>query len=318
MPEEQAAVGRETMQGGYRESGKAVSVVIPHLNQPRALARCLASLSANTVPPDEVIVVDNGSARLPEAICAAHPRVRLAREDTPGPGPARNTGVALARGDILAFIDADCIAAPDWIAALRARMDDPAAMVLGGAVLVAPDDPDRPTALEAYEMVFSYRMDRYLRDRGFTGAGNMVIRRAAWDAVGPFAGIETAEDVDWCHRATRAGLPIAHVPALRVWHPARPRLTDLLEKSDRIAAQSWAGLRHRPGGRARLALRALAMLALPAVEAVELARTRRLRGLRARLLAFGVVCRVRWRRARVMAWLVLGGDGAALAGRWNR
>jgi len=307
------------MQRRDRESGMTVSVVIPHLNQPQALDRCLSSLAANTVPPDEVIVVDNGSARLPEAICAAHPRVRLAREGAPGPGPARNTGVALAGGDILAFIDADCIAAPDWIATLRARMaQDPGLMVLGGAVLVAPRDPDRPTALEAYEMVFSYRMDRYLRERGFTGAGNLVVRRPAWEAVGPFAGIETAEDVDWCHRATRAGIAIVHEPRLRVWHPARPRLDELLDKSDRIAAQAWAGLRQRPAGRLRFAGRALAMLAMPAVEAAELARTRRLRGLRARLLAFGVVCRVRWRRARVMAWLALGGDGAALARRWNR
>lgn len=302
-----------------RESAVRISVVIPHLNQAEALDRCLASLAENSRRADEIIVVDNGSVRLPEAVCARYPGVRLAREDTPGPGPARNTGVAMASGDVLAFIDADCIAAPDWIETLADSFArDASAQVLGGAVLVAPADPGRPTALEAYEMVYSYRMDRYLRERGFTGAGNMALRRSVWQAVGPFGGIATAEDMEWCHRALALGISIVHVPQMRVWHPARPGMAELFAKSSRISAQGWTVARGSLRGRAFFAARALAMPLMPLAELPRLVRTRRLRGLRPRLLAFSVLCRLRFQRAGVMLWLLAGGDGARLSGSWNR
>ena len=130
-----------------------VSVVIPHLNQPDFLERCLASLAAGRRAPDEVIVVDNGSQVLPEALCAAH-GARLLVEPEPGPGPARNRGVAVASGDILAFIDADCLADPGWLAAAEAAMADPSATILGGDVRIALADPARPTMTEAYEPAF--------------------------------------------------------------------------------------------------------------------------------------------------------------------
>jgi len=314
-----STAGRPMPATAARESRLRVSVIVPHLNQTEALDRCLASLAASTRRPDEVVVVDNGSVRLPESVCARHAGVRLAREDTPGPGPARNTGVAMSTGDILAFIDADCIAAPDWIATLADRLAaDPEAQVLGGAVLVAPADPAQPTALEAYEMVYSYRMDWYLRERGFTGAGNMAVRRSAWERVGPFAGIATAEDIDWCHRARALGVPIAHVAAMRVWHPARPGISELFAKSSRVSAQAWSAARGSLRGRAGFAVRALAMPLMPLADLPRLVRTRRLRGLRPRLLAFSVVCRLRLQRAGVMLWLLAGGDGTRLSGTWNR
>jgi len=311
--------GRRMPAATARESRLRVSVVVPHLNQTEALDRCLASLAAGSRRPDEIIVVDNGSVRLPESVCARHPGVRLAREDTPGPGPARNTGVAMASGDVLAFIDADCVAAPDWIAVVAERFaTDLGVQVLGGAVLVVPADAARPTALEAYEMVYSYRMDWYLRERGFTGAGNMAVRRTTWERVGPFAGIATAEDIDWCHRALALGVPVVHEPTMRVWHPARPGIAELFAKSSRVSAQAWSAARKSLRGRAAFAARALAMPLMPLADLPRLVRTRRLRGLRPRLLAFSVVCRLRLQRAGVMLWLLAGGDGSRLSGTWNR
>ena len=112
------------------------SVVVPHLNQPEMLSRCLDSLATGSRQPIEIIVVDNGSAELPEAACAAHRNVTLLSERTPGPGPARNRGVAAAKGDVLAFIDADCVADPGWLMAAEAALADPAAGILGGDVRI--------------------------------------------------------------------------------------------------------------------------------------------------------------------------------------
>jgi GT2 family glycosyltransferase len=301
------------------EINPAITVVVPHLNQPEALGRCLEALAAQTgAPPFEVIVVDNGSASLPEALCAAH-GAQLLTESLPGPGPARNRGAAAARAPLLAFIDADCIAGPGWLAAIAARFaGDPAAQVLGGDVRIAHVDPARPTLIEAYESVYAYRMDRYIREQGFTGTGNLAVRRAVFKTVGPFGGIDIAEDRDWGQRAGRLGHPPVYVPEMLVFHPARRNFRELTEKWDRQLSHDFARLPPGARGRLRWLLRAAAVAASPAVEIPRIAASDRVRGARARTLAFAGLCRIRLWRAGRMVRLGLGGDPAASSRAWNR
>ena len=298
-------------------SGTTISVVIPHLNQPDFLARCLASLSAGTRAPDEVIVVDNGSRTLPEAICAAH-GARLLTEAEPGPGPARNLGVGAATGDILAFIDADCLADPDWLAAAASEMADPMADILGGDVRIALTDPARLTMIEAYESIYAYRMDRYIAREGFTGTGNLVVRRKVLEDVGPFAGIGVAEDHDWGRRATAKGYRIRFVPGMKAYHPARTSFGELAVKWDRHLAHEYVVTRKRPAGRLLWIAKTLAMPVSPLVELPQILTTDRITGGRARLLAFLGLSQIRLYRARVMAWLAMGGSAERLSGTWNR
>jgi glycosyltransferase involved in cell wall biosynthesis len=306
-----------SMQDGTAPGHARLSVVIPHLNQPAYLARCLASLAAGTSAPDEVIVVDNGSRDLPAAVCAAH-GARLLTEAEPGPGPTRNRGVAAATGDVLAFIDADCLADPGWLAEARAAMADPAATILGGDVRIALADPARMTMIEAYESVYAYRMDRYIAREGFTGTGNLVVRRAVLADVGPFAGIGVAEDRDWGRRATAKGYRIRFVPGMRAYHPARQRLAESFRKWDRQCAHDYADARARPGGRLRFALKTLAMPLSPLAELPRIIGSNRLAGPRARLLAFVALLRIRLYRAGVMARLLVSGGEDRMAGAWNR
>ena len=295
-----------------------ISVVIPHLNQPQMLARCLASLAAGTEAPDEVVVVDNGSHELPTAICAAHPNLRLIAEPTPGPGPARNTGIAATSGEILGFIDADCIAHPGWIAAIRAGFADPGAEILGGDVRIAYEDPRRLTMLEAYESVYAYRMDRYIAREGFTGTGNLAVRRRVLTAVGPFRGLDVAEDRDWGQRATRAGHDLRYVPGMRAYHPARSSFAELARKWDRQTAHDFTAYLARPGGRLRWALRTAAMALSPPAELPRIWGSDRISGTGTRLKALACLTRVRLYRAGVRARLLFGADAAALSGQWNR
>lgn len=104
-----------------------ISIVIPHFNQEDHLRTCLKRLQAQKggLTDVEIIVVDNGSRRMPDAVCAEIPAVRLLSETTPGPGPARNRGAAVAQGDVLAFIDADCHADPGWLAAMKKPLPIP-------------------------------------------------------------------------------------------------------------------------------------------------------------------------------------------------
>jgi glycosyltransferase involved in cell wall biosynthesis len=295
-----------------------ISVVIPHLNQPEFLARCLASLARGVRRADEIFVVDNGSAVLPEAICAAHATVRLLQEPIPGPGPARNRGIAAARGEVLAFIDADCLADPLWLAEAAAAMADPTAMILGGDVRIACENPDRLTPLEAYESIYAYRMDRYIAREGFTGTGNLVVRRVVLAAVGPFAGLAVAEDRDWGQRATAMGYTIRYVAAMKVYHPARRRFSEMAAKWDRQTAHDFVKAGTQRTGRLRFIVKTLAMGVSPLAEIPRILMSDRVSGLPSRVHAFLALARIRLHRARIMIWLLAGGDPALLSGGWNR
>lgn len=299
-------------------SGGKISVVIPHLNQPELLALCLKSLQDGTRAPDEVIVVDNGSAQMPQAVCDAFPGTRLLHEPAPGPGLARNRGIADSSGEIVAFIDADCIASPQWLAVAEAEMARPGTDILGGDVRIGCVNPAHPTTTEAYESIYAYRMDRYIAKQGFTGTGNLVVRRPVLEDVGPFAGINVAEDRDWGHRATNKGYAIRFVPAMKAYHPARPNFQDLFVKWDRHMAHDYQRAAGSLAGKVKWAAKMLAMVASPLVELPRILLTDRISGPGTRARAFVGLTRIRLHRARRMASLLIHGDHAAHAGQWNR
>jgi len=296
-----------------------ISVIVPHLNDPRGLVRLLESLTAQRVSglPFEVIISDNGSNMpLPEAV-KSHPQVTIVHEPEPGPGPARNRGVSVAQGGILAFIDADCVADSDWIQTIFDRFQKPnGAAVIGGDVRIRP----RGTLLEpieAYESIFGYRFELYVRRDGFAGTGNLAMRRETFDAVGPFGGIQIAEDREWGQRATRSGFAPAYVPEMIVYTEARESFSELARKWDRHIAHDFVGVQSVKR-RLRWLLRSLALAASPIAEIPRVLHSSRVRGSRARMLAFGVLLRVRVYRSRRMLQLFLGGLPEQMALGWHK
>ena len=84
-----------------------ISCIVPVYNGARFLAEALESILAQSLPPDEIIVVDDGSTDDTPAVVAAYGTVDYVRQENRGPAAARNRGVTLARGDFLSFLDAD-------------------------------------------------------------------------------------------------------------------------------------------------------------------------------------------------------------------
>ena len=288
-----------------------ISVVIPYLNQPVNLARCLASLAENTRAPDEIIVVDNGSDMLPDV----PENVTLLQEKTPGPGPARNLGVAHASGDVVAFLDADCLARFDWLeegARAIARAD-----ILGGDMRIGYLDPARLSVTEAYESVYSFRIKRYIAEEDFAATANLLVRREVLAAVGDFAGLSVAEDRDWGQRAVAMGYEITYAPRMRVYHPARRNFMELYAKWDRQMAHDY-GLINDGAGRLRWFAKTAAMGLSPLAEVSRIASTTRVKGLMPRIKAFAGLCRIRLYRMGRMTDLMLRGRPERLAAKWNR
>ena len=303
-----------------RDNPPRISVVIPHYNDPEALRHCLAALRSQEGARDglELIVVDNGSEALPSGICAEVPGVQLLSEPEPGPGPARSRGAGQARGEIVAFIDADCRAAPGWSAAIAAAFDDPSTQIAGGDVRIAPQRDSQMSATEAYESVFGYRMHLYIERDGYAATCNMAVRRDIFAAVGPFAGIGMAEDMDWGRRATALGYHHTYVPEMRVYTPARRDFGELTRKWDRHIAHFYAENRTRPAAQARWLARTALVAASPAAELITVARSDRVSGFSNRAKALAVVTRLRLWRASQMLRLAFGADPDQLAAGWRK
>ena len=230
-----------------------ISVVIPHYNDEPALAADLAALEAQRGDgvSFEVIVVDNGSARLPVAVCDRFPAVRLLSETTPGPGPARNRGAGEARGEILAFVDFDCCPIPAG-SGDRPRLRRPRHRDHRRRRCIAPADPARTTVVEAYECVFSYRIRLYIERDSYTGTGNMALRRGdSSPRSGPSPASASPRTWTGAARATALGFRHTYVPEMRVRTPARPRLRRLARNWDRHIAHFYAETRARPARRPR-------------------------------------------------------------------
>jgi glycosyltransferase involved in cell wall biosynthesis len=295
-----------------------ISVIIPHLNQENYLRVGLEALHGQSGIPSkvEIIVVDNGSARLPEMVCSAWPDVRLVSEPTPGPGPARNRGIREARGEILAFIDADCRADPGWLAAIETAFADGQSRIIGGDVRVGYEQPSRPTFLEPYESIYSYRNNEHIAE-GFSGTGNLATLPSVVVAVGPFAGIEVAEDRDWGLRACAAGYAIQYVPEMIVFHPARKTFAELTWKWNRHIAHDYQRIRPRRLGALRWLARAIAVAGSPLFELRTVLFSPRVSGPRERILAFLCLIAIRLYRGGRMIGVLLRGT-QKISGAWNR
>ena len=295
-----------------------ISVVIPHFNQEDHLRTCLKRLQAQKggLADVEIIVVDNGSRRMPDAVCVEFPAVRLLSETTPGPGPARNRGAGVAQGDVLAFIDADCHADPGWLEVIEAAFADPATQIIGGDVRVGYAVPGSPSFIEPYEAIYSYRNNEHIA-QGYSGTGNLATRPEILRHVGPFAGIDVAEDYDWGLRAGALGYQIRYVAEMIVYHPARASLSELTRKWDRHIAHDYRDRTQTLTDTAKWVLKAMALLVSPLAEIPTILTSPRISGGKERLLAFGCLCVIRGYRSYAMFRAMLTGK-IGVRSDWER
>lgn len=113
------------MNAGPMNTHPAISVVIPAYNAEKTIAATLDSVLAQSYPPHEVIVVDDGSKDgTPAVVEAFSPRVRLLRQLNSGPSAARNNGIRVATGDWIALLDADDTWHPDKLAVQAEQLAD--------------------------------------------------------------------------------------------------------------------------------------------------------------------------------------------------
>jgi glycosyltransferase involved in cell wall biosynthesis len=218
-----------------------VSVIIPVFNDRDRLGLCLAALAQQTYGRlhFEVIVVDNGSDRIDDiqALAESYAGVVFAQELTPGSYAARNKGISLAQGDIIAFTDADCIPAPDWIECGVHQLNSQGGCgMVVGRVEVFPESPEDPTLFEIYQMVAGFSQEQCLHQFKGGATANVLTWRRVIDQVGIFdQSLKSFGDFEWGRRVFSAGYRQIYGADVEVKHPARKTWTALRQQAERVA-----------------------------------------------------------------------------------
>ncbi|WOD41415.1 glycosyltransferase [Nodosilinea sp. E11] len=294
-----------------------VSVVIPVFNDGDRLKDCLAALARQTYPVTryEIVVVDNGSDQVDgvKAAIAPYRNATLAFEATPGSYAARNRGLAVAVGDVIAFTDADCIPADDWLqrgVEQLQHMPQPGQVV--GRVEVFFANPAYLTPVDLYESITAFPQELLLQQFHGGATANMLTWRCVFDRVGLFnAQLKSHGDLEWGQRVYSQGYPQCYAEAAVVLHPTRSSFRELIKRTQRLTGGRYAlHLRQAEtlGQRQVVFLKALGQNLIPPVAfAVNALFDRRLQGLGQKLKVTLVMVLVRYVSAVEIVRLKLGG-----------
>ena len=192
-----------------------ISVVVPVWNEAQTITALLDGLLAQTRPPDEIIVADNGSTDSTPAIVERYVKnrrpVKLVRGGRGLPGRGRNRGVAAARYDWIAFIDAGTLPESDWLEQLeRQASSNPRAEAVYGAFRPVTDTLFTECAAMAY-LSPPDEIDGVLARTRSTAS--LMLRKELWKKAGGFPEhLRSAEDLVFLSKIEAAGERIVQAP----------------------------------------------------------------------------------------------------------
>ena len=199
-----------------------VSVIAPVYNAQEFIEKLLDSLIAQDYPSEklEVIVVDNGSSDSTADIISRYQVTLLFEKNIQSSYAARNKGLEKASGDIIAFIDADCIAKKNWISNGVAHFQNSDADLVAGNVEFFYAS-DKPTATEIYDSVTHMQTQRTVKD-GVAATANLFVKREVFESVGLFnSNVKSGGDFQFTKSATTKGFSLEFASGAIVNHPSR-------------------------------------------------------------------------------------------------
>ena len=196
-----------------------VSVVVCAYNADRTMDQCLKSLEHLNYPDYEVIVVNDGSTDRTLAISESYPYCKIISQVNKGLSVARNVGAEAATGEIVAYTDSDCVADPDWLTYLVAKMEYGGLMAVGGPNFPPPEDDLIPAAVAVSpggptHVLVSDEVAEHIAGCNMAFRRDVLLNLGGFDPVYRAAG----DDVDICWRFQNAGYTIGFAPAAVVWH----------------------------------------------------------------------------------------------------
>lgn len=215
-----------------------VSVIVPVYNNCEQLKICLQSLHDQTYPHNcyEVIVVDNASSEDIESATHQFSQVTFTSESKPGSYAARNQGISLAKGEVVAFTDSDCIPAKNWLEkGVEKLIEFPDCGLVGGKIELFFQMPGQPTAIEFYEAITYLDQKQNISQSKFSATANLFTFSSRFKAVGLFDDeLKSGGDLEWCKRVASRGYQLIYAEDVYVKHPARSSFKELHKRITRM------------------------------------------------------------------------------------
>lgn len=203
-------------------------------NAEKDIATLIESLLAQDYPKElfEIILVDNNSNdRTKEIIKQYHVKL-LEEKKIQSSYAARNKGIQNTKSEILAFIDSDCIANPQWVREGVKTLVSKSADLVGGNVEFFYSE--NRTAAERYDSMTNMQIEANIKERMVAKTANLFVRSRLFDKIGMFPdNVKSGGDVQWTSRATINGFLLIYASRAIVKHPARS-LKALLKKQYRV------------------------------------------------------------------------------------
>jgi succinoglycan biosynthesis protein ExoA len=237
----------------------SVAVVIPCRNEAAYIESLLDALAAQTAPPDEIVLVDDGSTDDTRARVtgwqSGHPAVPVRVTPGPGrgPGPAMNAGIRATAADTIVRFDAHSVPGPEYVARSMAALAEPGVGVTGGVWRIQPGAAT-PVA-RAIAAVVSHPLGSggaLYRHADAVGPERVAVetvpfgafRRALWEQLGGFdEALAANQDFDFNYRARKAGMQVVLDRRIEATYFARPALGALGRQYFRYGFWKWRMLR---------------------------------------------------------------------------
>lgn len=218
-----------------------VSVIIPVYNDRERLKKCLCGLACQDYPRDlyEVLVVDNASTELIEDLVQEQgENFRYLLENKRGSYAARNKGISVAKGHVLAFTDADCIPQPGWLTAgVKAITSHHNIGSVGGHIEVSFIPGVSRNMFSLYDYCYAFRQGKLISKTCFAVTANMFTRRDVVERVGPFdCELMSGGDMVWGNKVHQTGLELSYCADAIVIHPPRDSYKEHKKQIARVAA----------------------------------------------------------------------------------
>jgi len=238
-----------------------VSIIVPAYNAGEGIRPLLDSLQLLDYPKEllQIIVVDNGSTDNTMDIIRQYP-VTVAEEKTIRSSyAARNKGLGLAMHEILAFTDADCVVASDWVHTGVKALGN--ADLVGGRIAFFYSQ--KPTAAELFDSLHHMQNEDLIKIHGGSATANLFTRASVFKAVGPFReDVRSGGDMMWTRKAATSGFRLVYAPEVVVHHPTR-KLGELLGKAFRLGTGTYRIEKVNGRSTVSIGIEALRMLVPP-------------------------------------------------------
>ena len=215
-----------------------VSVIIPTYKSWDSLQKCLEALSNQTYSQDyEIIVVNNDKGEVP-TILFKYSNVFFSKELMPGSYAARNKGILEAKGDIIAFTDADCIPRKDWLKNGVELLISTKCGIVAGDVKLFFKDPEKLTIAEIYDKYTGFNQKGYVSN-GNCITANWFSYKSVLEEFGGFdSKLKSNGDSDLSGRISKK-YPILFAENTIVYHPARYTVDNIIVKYRRLMGGTY-------------------------------------------------------------------------------